>query len=173
MEYFLKTNRIGFANWNEDDLPLAIKLWGDPDVTRLFDGRGKLTDAQVAERLRAELEVQKKYNIQYWPIFLLEGNEFIGCCGLKPSRKKEENVLELGIHLCPQYHKKGYAFEAGVAAINYAFDVLKATALVAGHHPENYSSQTLISKLGFEPTGEELYPPTGLLHPMYRLEGHG
>jgi len=28
--YFLRTERLGFRLWREEDLPLAIGLWGDP-----------------------------------------------------------------------------------------------------------------------------------------------
>ena len=28
--YFLKTDRIGFSKWCDEDLPLAKLLWGDP-----------------------------------------------------------------------------------------------------------------------------------------------
>lgn len=27
--YFLKTERLGFSEWMENDLPLAVKLWGN------------------------------------------------------------------------------------------------------------------------------------------------
>jgi hypothetical protein len=33
-----------------------MELWGDPAVTALIDSRGKLTSAQVGEKLRAEIE---------------------------------------------------------------------------------------------------------------------
>jgi hypothetical protein len=36
-----------------------MELWGDPAVTALIDFRGKLTDAQVGEKLRAEIERER------------------------------------------------------------------------------------------------------------------
>ncbi len=39
-EYFLRSKRLGFRRWIEDDLDLALGLWGDPTVTRLIDRRG-------------------------------------------------------------------------------------------------------------------------------------
>lgn len=43
--FFLKTDRIGFSQWEETDGDLAELLWGDPEVTRYicalrFGGRG-------------------------------------------------------------------------------------------------------------------------------------
>ncbi len=50
-KYFLKTSRLGFRQWREDDLSNAIGLWGDYEVTKYFDARGKLSHDEVQERL--------------------------------------------------------------------------------------------------------------------------
>jgi hypothetical protein len=42
---------------------------GDPAVTSLIDPRGKLSDAQVEEKLRAEIERERSYGVQYWALF--------------------------------------------------------------------------------------------------------
>jgi hypothetical protein len=36
-KYFIKTTRLGFRQWREDDLDLALSLWGDYEVTKLID----------------------------------------------------------------------------------------------------------------------------------------
>ena len=55
------------------------------------------------------------------------------------------------------------------AVIAHAF-ATGAKALFAGHHPDNASSRSVLEKLGFRYTHHELYPPTGLQHPCYRLD---
>ena len=55
MEKF-RTGRLAARSWQIEDLPLALELWGDPAVTALIDSRGKLTEAQVYEKLNAEIE---------------------------------------------------------------------------------------------------------------------
>lgn len=47
--------------------------------------------------------------------------------------------------------------------------MIAASALFAGHHPENAPSRHILEKIGFRFTREELYPPTGLNHPSYLL----
>jgi hypothetical protein len=39
--YFLTSPRLGFSTWSHDDLPLAMDLWGDPNVTRLTGGHSQ------------------------------------------------------------------------------------------------------------------------------------
>jgi [ribosomal protein S5]-alanine N-acetyltransferase len=164
--YFLQTQRIGFARWTLDDLPSANVLWGDPAVTRLIGG--PFSQLQVKDRLAREIETMQSSGVQYWPIFSLADCELVGCAGLRPY-KPEARILELGLHLRPDYWGKGLAVEAGRALVRFAFTELGATALFAGHHPSNGASRRVIEKLGFRFTHEELYAPTGLMHPSYLL----
>jgi [ribosomal protein S5]-alanine N-acetyltransferase len=164
--YFVETDRLGFSHWRENDLPLAMHLWGDPKVSSLIGG--PFTPAEVRARLSREIELMSAYAVQYWLIFLLQSGEIAGCAGLRPYRY-EEQIFEMGVHLRPQNWGQGLAQEAGRAVIVFAFEVLGLKALFAGHHPANTASRRLIEKLGFRFTHEELYPPTGLNHPSYLL----
>lgn len=166
--YFLTTPRVGFRLWSKDDIELALALWGDPRVTYFVVARHRLDTAQIEEKLGAELGMQMQHDMQYWPIFLMENGQHIGCCGLRP-KDIAARILEFGVHLRQPYWGTGLAAEAGQAAINYAFKHLKARQLFAGHHPENHGSRRLLEKLGFIYIGDELYPPTGLEHPSYVL----
>lgn len=166
--YFLKSERLGFRTWTAEDFMLALRLWGDPKVTQFIDARVQLTNAQVKERLAQEISTCLNYGIQYWPVFVLDNDRFIGCCGLRPY-KPEESILELGVHLCSDQWGKGYASEAARTVMNYAFNKLGVEALFAGHNPNNLVSMHLLNKLRFRYTHNEYYDPTGLMHPSYRI----
>ncbi len=166
--YFLEIERLGFRLWTEEDLSLAMQLWGDIEVTRLIDARGQLSDAQVRERLMQEIATAAAHGIQYWPIFLLTSHEHVGCCGLRPY-DAPERIFEIGFHIGAKHWGRGYASEAARAVINYAFRELGASGLFAGHNPNNDASRHLLMKLGFTYTHDAFYAPTGLNHPSYRL----
>jgi [ribosomal protein S5]-alanine N-acetyltransferase len=165
--FFLTTRRLGFRVWTDDDLELALDLWGDPDVARLIRAGGPPPSEEIASRLNREIANQRDLGIQYWPIFLLAGGVHAGCAGLRPYRSE---VPEFGVHLHRAYWGQGVAVEAATAVIRYAFETLGASALFAGHNPANIASRGLLAKLGFRHTHDELYAPTGLLHPSYLLE---
>lgn len=167
-DYFLRTERMGFSKWTDADLPLARRLWGDPDVTRLICAPGSFTEQEVADRLEREIDHDRRFSVQYWPVFELDGGGFMGCCGLRPY-KSGERAYELGFHLRKQYWGMGYATEGAAAVIRYAFHVVKAETLYAGHHPENAGSEKVLKKLGFRYVGTEFYEPTGLEHPLYEM----
>jgi [ribosomal protein S5]-alanine N-acetyltransferase len=164
--YFLNTERLGFSHWSEDDLALAMTLWGDPRVSAWIGG--PFTAEQVSARLNREIEMFLTCKVQYWPVFLLKDGELAGCAGLRPYGN-DQQIQELGFHFRPQYWGQGIAQEAARAVIAFAFETLALKGLFAGHHPENTASERLLRKLGFRFTHREIYPPTGLLNPAYLL----
>ena len=162
-EYFLKTSRIGFSHWTEEDFPLALSLWGDPQVSKYLCAKGVFSCEEVKARLADEIEHFKTHRISRFPIFLLSTGEFIGCCGIHLFNGN----FELGYHLLPKFWRKGYAAEAASAAANYYFSALHLDMLYAGHHPDNKASAHILKKLGFEYIGDDFYEPTGQYHPLY------
>lgn len=164
--YFLRSARLGLRTWTPADLGIVQRLWGDARVTRLIGG--PFTDREIRERLALEIANGETLGIQYWPAFRLEDDAFVGCCGFRPH--PAPGALELGFHLLPEHWGRGFAGEAARLALAHAFASLGAPAVYAGHHPENDRSRALLERLGFQRIGEELYPPTGRLHPTYGLD---
>jgi [ribosomal protein S5]-alanine N-acetyltransferase len=166
MSYFLKSAHLGFRSWRDKDQSLALGLWGDPKVTALIGG--SFTPEMVRERLRKEIWQFGESKLQYWPVFLLNSDEHVGCAGLRPYGAKQR-VYELGVHLRPPFRRSGLAKEAAMTVVEYAFGTLDAEALFAGHHTANDASRHLLLGLGFVYSHDEVYAPTGLMHPSYFL----
>jgi RimJ/RimL family protein N-acetyltransferase len=166
--FFLQSQRLGFRHWMPEDLSLARSLWGNPEVVRWIHAKGVFSPEEIAARLDHEMDTQRRFGIQYWPLCFLASGTFAGCCGLRLYEPRP-GTLELGVHLLPQFWHQGVAQEAARRVMAYAFDDLKAEALFAGHHPGNTASRELLSRLGFAYTHGELYPPTGLQHPSYLM----
>lgn len=164
--YFLRSKRLGFRGWTEEDFPLARELWGDVEVTRFFGG--PFSDDQVRARLEREIERMKVHNFQYWPIFMISDNEHVGCCGLRPYGT-DDAIPELGFHLRPKFWGQGLAVEAARAVIHFAFETIGANGLAAGHHPENANSKKVMAKLGFHYTHDEFFAGLGMNIPYYLL----
>lgn len=166
--FFMNTERIGFRTWTLNDLDIAAQMWGDKDVSKYIHNKSMLSVNEVHSRLKGEIKTQEQYNIQYWPIFSLNGLEHIGCCGLRPYGDSNE-VSEIGFHLNKKYWGTGLALEAANKVVDYAFTDLGFQRLFSGHHPENRASEKLLLKLGFEFSHKELYGQTGEEHPSYFL----
>ncbi len=165
---FLETSRLIFSTWSEADLELALCLWGDPRVTKFIDAREELTIEDVRTRLDQEIASEKKYGVQYWPIFLQSTDEHIGCCGLRVY-DLSLNIYEIGFHIRADHWGRGFATEAAHKVMDYAFEILSVNGLFAGHHPYNTASKHILQKLGFRYSHDEFFTPTGLHHPSYIL----
>lgn len=165
---FWETRRLIFRTWTETDLELALGLWGDPQVTRYIDARGKLSVDAVQDRLAREIAGLQENGVQYWPIFLQSTSEHVGCCGLRPY-DLSGNKYELGFHIRSELWGRGFASEAALRVMAYAFNEKSVNALFAGHNPHNTASRHLLKKLGFRYTHAEYYAPTGLYHRSYVL----
>jgi len=143
-------------------------LWGDPAVTALIDSRGKLTEAQVHEKLYAEIERERSSGVQYWALFDHRNGDFVGCGGLRPwVYTPSEADFEVGFHLVKRCWGKGFGTEAALGALEYAWEKLRLSKVYAGHHPDNRASEKILKKLGFEFIENAFYKPTGLMHPSY------
>ncbi len=167
MTYFLTTQRLGFRHWTAEDLPLAHALWTDPEVMGHMGGA--MLEEAAAERLGQEINRQEQLGFQYWPIFSLENGTHAGCAGLRPFHEQAA-VLEVGVHLARTFWSGRFGEEAARAVIDYAWEHTAASALVAGHGPDNVHSRALVERLRFRYTHHEPWGPHSTMHPYYRLE---
>src|ERR1700745_2856569 len=112
------TARLVARSWQMGDLLFAMELWGDPVVTALIDSRGKLTEAQVQEKLYAEIERERSSGVQYWALFDRRQVDFVGCGGLRPwVYTPSEADCEVGFHLVRRCWGKGFGTEAALGAL--------------------------------------------------------
>jgi ribosomal-protein-alanine N-acetyltransferase len=81
------------------------------------------------------------------------GGRLIGCVGYRATRRDH---AEMGYWIGKPYWGQGYATEAALALIRYAFERERFDYLTVGHFKENPASARVIAKLGFELSGEVL-----------------
>ena len=46
-DFFMKTKRIGFSEWEAEDIELAKLLWGDSEVTRFICASGIFRQEEI------------------------------------------------------------------------------------------------------------------------------
>jgi RimJ/RimL family protein N-acetyltransferase len=90
----------------------------------------------------------KRFGLQ--KLLLKDTNTFIGLCGLLLQELDGEHVIEIGYHLFPAHWGKGYATEAAALFEVYAFDQLNCPFVVSVIDKENYRSQSVALRNGFE-----------------------
>jgi [ribosomal protein S5]-alanine N-acetyltransferase len=164
---FLETDRLWLRTWSSTDIELASQLWGDPQVMAFLGGA--LSRERIQEKLAFEIACQEKHEVQYWPVFEKQTEDFVGCCGLRPWTHSSLDGHEIGFHLVMAKWGRGFASEIAQAVVQHAFHTLGIHVLRTGHHPHNLNSQKILLKMGFRFVEDVFYKPTGLMHPTYEL----
>lgn len=156
MNILFETDRLFLRQFedNDTDAALILSMNSIPEVLQYLH-EPLLQDMNHAkEILRNIILPQYKNKLGRWSVHLKNNNEFIGWCGLK--YRPERNEIDLGYRFIPVAWGKGYATEAAIACLQYAFNSLKLEKINACAHIENIASLSILQKIGMQYTGDEI-----------------
>ena len=89
-------------------------------------------------------------------ITIKESGEFIGSGGVVPT--KDSADIEIAYHFLPSAWGKGYATEAAVAILEFAFKTAGLEEIVGFVFSENVASWRVLEKAGMRFVGMANYP---------------
>lgn len=135
----LQTDRLILRQWTAQDRVQFAKINSDPEVMKYYPE----TLSSEASNAMAD-KIEDLINTQgwgFWALELKQDSKFIGFTGLhKPHYELPITpCVEIGWRLAKEHWGKGYATEAGRAALNTAFSTLQL--------PEVYSFATITNSL--------------------------
>ena len=143
-KYILETERCRLREFNTGDAEAVYRLNMHPDIFRFT------TDAPFKSVAEAEVFLKNylpTYESGYGrlAIELKSNGNFIGWCGLKFI--PEENEVDVGYRLLPEYWGHGYAVETATACCKWGFEEKGLTRIVARVHKENFRSIRVSEKM--------------------------
>jgi RimJ/RimL family protein N-acetyltransferase len=141
----LKTSRLLLRQWRDDDLETWAAMNADPEVREFFPG------VLTPERSAASLELFRgELAERGWGWWAVEaGGEFIGMAGLdEVDEGLPFDGVEAGWRLARPAWGNGYATEAARAVLEYGFDVLGLSEILAITATGNLRSQAVMRRLG-------------------------
>ncbi len=142
-----------------------------PEVNRFVDDF-PANYADFCEKLDAYRTAFDYYDCGFWSIIEKNSGRLIGRCGIQYSTIDTEILPELGFFLDPDFEGKGYAYEASLVALDYAYDYLGEDVIYARVKPENLKSVRLLERLGFEKNDLKIIPENIILYNKFRpLQG--
>lgn len=167
----LQTDRLLIRDWEEQDAPVALEIYGSADVARwLSPAIEQVTDlATMRAVLQAWIEAQPNFVVPAgrWAVVRREDNEVIGGLLIRLLPPYEED-LELGWQLKPAAWGQGYATEASRGLLKWAFEEEALDEIFAVARPHNTRAIATAKRLGMEWVGEtDKYYGLGLQ--VYRL----
>ncbi|HEV2817562.1 MAG TPA: GNAT family N-acetyltransferase [Allosphingosinicella sp.] len=145
----IETARLILRNWREDDIEPFIRHTNTPAVMRWLGGVKSDEDHRTAFRDR--IMRWQESGFTFWAVERKADRELLGFCGLKIADSEGspiEGMLEVGWRLREDAWGQGYAKEAAIASLDFAFETLRAERVVAITFRGNEPSWGLMERLG-------------------------
>ena len=139
------TQRLRFRHYTESDVDFVANLFGD-DLARVFYPKMSTREAQSGW-IQWNLSNYREYGYGLWVIVESETNTAIGDCGLTLQGVNDGKMVEVGYHLRETSRGMGYATEAGMACVSFAFDELGVESVCSIVDPDNQASSAVALRL--------------------------
>lgn len=157
-EYIFKSKRLGFRNWNENDLTELSKINANLEVMEHFPK--PLTDKETTKFIQRLKNHYEKNGYTYFATEILESGELIGFIGLAFQDYKTDftPAVDIGWRLKKSAWGKGFATEGAKKCIEFAFNELNLNNVISTCTKKNYKSESVMKKIGMEKMGEFNHP---------------
>ena len=146
----IETERLLLRQMHTEDAAVIYALRSSDHVNRYID-RTPMESIELAPAFITKMNtaIAKDQSMMYWMVELKYANKAIGTLCLF-HWNAEEDSIEMGYEMLPQYEGQGLMNEGVRAVIDYAIGTMKAKKINAFTHPENIRSQRLLEKHEFK-----------------------
>ncbi|MCO6478375.1 MAG: GNAT family N-acetyltransferase [Phaeodactylibacter sp.] len=167
-KYLFTSPRLGFRQWQDDDLPALTALNQDEAVMEHFPA------TQSAEETRRQYRrfqaLFRDYGYGPYAVGRLESGRFIGFIGFAHPRFESffTPCIEIAWRLARPEWGQGLATEGALACLDYGFTRLGLTEVFAFTTTTNKASERVMQKIGMEKVGTFGHPALEEDSPLYR-----
>lgn len=157
----LETNRLRLRTWTEKYGAL-LNTHCNTDAVMEHLG-GKMSAANHRKMFKWLVEQQEDYGPTFWAMERKDDGEFLGFCGLVQVDEADSTVLgatEIGWRLREDAQGHGFATEAAIACLHYAFRELDGLRVVSRTIERNNPSLQVMKRLGMRHDPRIDYTPS-------------
>ena len=153
MKIIFESENFIFREFEIEDVNLIYELDREPEIHKY------LTSSEMKTKIEAELVITyfrnhyKLFNLGRWAIIRKNDNDFIGWAGIKFETEtvmNRNNFYDFSGRIMKKFWKKGYSREVALSCINFGFEKLELNEIIAMSSVDNYLSNNLLHKVGFE-----------------------
>jgi ribosomal-protein-alanine N-acetyltransferase len=167
----LQTGRLVLRRWTDEDKEVFAGINADPEVMRY---RLRTLSRKESDELIDDIEACFDDNgFGMWAVERSEDSRLIGFIGLEVASEDVpfRPLVHIGWHLAVEAWHHGYATEGAAAVLDFAFDNIGLSEVVAHTSGLNERSQAVMRRLGMtHNSGDDFdspwYPPG---HPNRRF----
>ncbi|MEA2165908.1 MAG: hypothetical protein QOK37_4035 [Thermoanaerobaculia bacterium] len=154
----LETDRLIVRPWTPDDRAAFTALTYDPEVMEYVHGGQPYSEEEVDEWFTRQARWMAEHDVCMGALIEKASGRLVGITGTQPLGTTGN--FEIGWWLARDVWGRGYATEAGGAAMNHVLGTLGHKRVVAIIHPDNEPSKRVVGRLGMHyesrVTGEQL-----------------
>ena len=149
-KYIFTSERLGFRNWTEEDLPEFTKINADVEVMEYFPKL--LTESETYTFIKRVQTDYKKHGYNYFACEIIETGEFIGFIGLAYQDFEAifTPTVDIGWRLKQSAWGKGYASEGAKRCLEFAFNDLNLERIISTCTLQNNKSEHVMKKIGMK-----------------------
>ncbi|MGL5941193.1 MAG: GNAT family N-acetyltransferase [Waterburya sp.] len=162
----IETRRLKGERVQESHLPLWSKMGSNSTVMATLGGTWSQEKTQ--EIIQWNCEQWKHYRHGQWTFFDRVTAAFVGRGGIRRVTVNEQEEVELGYALMPEFWGQGLAVEIGEKALLIAFNKFNYPSVVGYTLIDNKRSQRVMEKIGF--SFESNIVHANLPHVLYRYQ---
>jgi RimJ/RimL family protein N-acetyltransferase len=142
----LETDRLIIREWEPADRPAFTAITQDAEVMQYVHAGSPYSEAEVGEWFARQARQIADYGMCMGAICEKATGQLIGFGGTQPLGTTGD--LEIGWILAREHWGRGYATEAGGAAMRHVLETLGRPRVVAIIDPDNEPSKRVAARLG-------------------------
>ncbi|WP_293916290.1 MULTISPECIES: GNAT family N-acetyltransferase [unclassified Sphingobacterium] len=149
-KYIFTSERLGFRNWDQEDIDKLYLINTDKKVMEFFpDVSTKQQTTEFVHRMKSQFEDK---GFCYFAVDRLDNREFIGFIGLSEQTYVADFTpcIDIGWRINSGEWNKGYATEGAKRCLDYARSVLMLEDIYAVAPKINLKSEHIMKKIGLE-----------------------
>jgi RimJ/RimL family protein N-acetyltransferase len=150
-EVILETERLLMRPWRDDDRAAFTALAHDPRVVQYVHGGTPYAEHEIDEFLGRQSRQLAEHGVCMGALVEKASDRVVGVAGIQPLGTTGD--LEIGWWLATDVWGRGYATEAGRAAMDHVLVTLGRPRVLAIIHPDNMPSKRVAARLGMRHEG--------------------
>lgn len=158
VHYLFTSENLGFRNWLESDISKQAEINADPQVMAYFP---QIADYEQTKDFVKRMQDQfAMKGFCYFAVDQLINNKFIGFIGLSEQifESSFTPCVDIGWRLAYEAWGRGFATEGAQRCLDYAFDELELTKIIATCPAVNKRSERVMQKIGMIKKGTFSHP---------------
>jgi ribosomal-protein-alanine N-acetyltransferase len=169
--HHLNTPRLTGTPTTPTDFADLRLLHADPRVIATLSADGlPFTEAETRAFLDRAAAHWNSHNFGLWTFRDKSTNNFVGYGGIRHTTVEARDEIELAYAITADNWRKGLATEISRAALDYAFNTLHLSHIVAFTLPHNKASRGVMENCGF--TYQRDITHANLPHVLYTLDAN-